>query len=94
MLLSLNSPALETTEDSSYEFITTNRQRAMMTTTVRYIYDCLFDKPSSYQLKRHGKHKDRYMVFHKGLKIFEGTYKGCQVFVIKRDVALSPSLYA
>ncbi len=66
----------------------------MMTNTIRYIFDCFFDRPSSYQLKRHGKHRDRYMVFFKGLKIFEGTYKGCQAFIMRKGAFVSPSLYA
>ena len=65
-----------------------------MTTTINYIFQCLFDRPSPYQLRRHGKHRDRYMIFRKGLKVYEGTYKGCQAFAIRRDVALSPSMYA
>lgn len=60
---------------------------------LKYIYECFFSRPSEYQLRKNVKNPNLYMVFFKGKRIHEGTYKSCQEFLLGQRIEVSPSLY-
>ena len=63
-----------------------------MRTIFKYIYDCFFSKPSNYQMRRHPKNKEMYIILFEGRRVHEGSYKSCLEYMKGDRMALSPKL--